>query len=90
MIYNEYEVLRLLDKAISDVQSEINKHKSGIIANGTTAQLECIYKEIKRMKTVLNPEVFSPSYPRIIVDSWDFKSTLGNDLLILFEKYKEL
>jgi hypothetical protein len=35
------------------------------------------------MKTVLNPKEFSPSYPVIIVDSWDFKSALGNDLLNL-------
>ena len=59
-------------------------------ANGTFAQLEHIRQEVEKLKTVLNPKEFSPSYPVIIVDSWDFKSALGNDLLNLHEKYKKL
>ncbi len=84
------QVLILMDKAIEDIQSEINKHKCGIMANGTIAQLEHICKEVEKMKSTLNSKIFLPSYPVIIVDSWDFKSTLGNDLLNLLEKYKEL
>lgn len=101
MVYNQFEpssrtivlkqqVLMLIDKVISDIHNEMNKHKCGMVANGTIAQLEHICKEIEKMKITLNSKIFLPSYPVIIVDSWDFKSTLGNDLLYLAEKYKKL
>jgi hypothetical protein len=84
------QVLMLIDKAILGINNEINKHKCGMVANGTIAQLENIRQEVEKMKTTLNSKIFLPFYPVIIVDSWDFKSILGNDLLTLAEKYKKL
>jgi hypothetical protein len=40
---------------------ELPKHKHGVDANGTFAQLEHIRQEVEKMKTVLNPKEFSPS-----------------------------
>lgn len=84
------QVLTFIDRIILDIENEITKHRKGIAADGTIGQLERIHQEIEKMKLILDPKMFYPSYPLFIVDSWDFKSVLGNDLLYLAEKYKEL
>ena len=48
-------------------------------------QLSDILKELENM---MNNKGLTLSYPRIIVDSWDFKDDLGLALLDLAEVYK--
>lgn len=48
-------------------------------------QLNVILKELEKM---LNNKCLPLSYPRIIVDSWDFQDKLGMELLDLAELYK--
>ncbi len=45
------------------------------------------YDEIE---TMLKTPNFVPSYPRIIVDMWDFNSKLGERLLNLYDMYKKV
>jgi len=94
MVYNES---RRLNKTVKfkieaenvkiKLASEINAHKSGKGSDGTINQLENIYKEIELMVESLN---YIPSYPRVIVDTWDYSSELGKQLLDLYEIYKTL
>lgn len=93
----EYNESRRLNKTLklnkeaenvkNKLESEINAHKSGKGRDGTINQLENIYKEIELMVESLN---YIPSYPRVIVDTWDYSSELGKQLLDLYEIYKKL
>lgn len=82
--------LILMKEIISDIDEEINAHKKGIGTNGTISQLENIRSEIEKMMSIMNAEVFAPYYPKVIVDSWDFKSKLGEKLLGLAQEYQKL
>ncbi|MEK4083775.1 hypothetical protein [Psychrobacillus sp. FSL K6-1415] len=94
MVYNES---RRLNKTLKfkkeaenvkiKLESEINAHKLGRGSDGTINQLENIYKEIELMIESLN---YIPSYPRVIVDTWDYSSELGKQLLDIYEIYKTL
>ena len=42
------------------------------------------------LKKMLNNKCLQLSYPRIIIDSWDFKDELGIKLLDLAELYKRM
>lgn len=94
MVYNES---RRLNKTVRfkkeaenvkiKLESEIIAHKSGKGRDGTINQLENIYKEIELMVESLN---YIPSYPRVIVDTWDYSSELGKQLLDLYDIYKTL
>lgn len=53
-------------------------------------QINLIRNELAKMEEALDPKVFLPVYPRLIVDSWDFSSPLGLDLLYLAQLYRNL
>ncbi|MBQ6820172.1 MAG: hypothetical protein IJO26_02615 [Clostridium sp.] len=90
-IMNKQEqVIKLIEKAISEVQDEIQLHKKGIVSNGNELQLQRIKDELIIMKDKLNPQKYIPGYSRIIVDSWDLDSKLGLRLLEVVNKYKKL
>ncbi|MFD1337147.1 hypothetical protein ACFQ4N_16515 [Oceanobacillus iheyensis] len=90
MVYNEYSSLEFMEKAEKakeKIQHEINIHKLENSKDSIIDQLENINKDIELMIISKN---HSPSYPRMIVDYWDFQSQLGKELLELYELYKEL
>lgn len=75
------EILERVDKSIENYYCE-RKPVSDI------RQLEKIRQELLIMKTKSSQE-FNPSFPRMIVDSWDFSNTLGAELLELNELYNK-
>lgn len=94
MVYNESRRLNKTVKFKNEaenvkikLESEINAHKLGKGRDGTINQLENICKEIELMVESLN---YIPSYPRAIVDTWDYSSELGKQLLELYSIYKSL
>ena len=66
------------------VRSEIENIKRGI-SKKNLVQIKVILEELE---ITLNNKCLSLSYPRIIVDSWDFQDKLGMELLDLAELYK--
>lgn len=66
------------------VRIEIEKVKMGI-SNKSIVQLESILKELEK---TLKRNNLPLSYPRYIVDSWDFQDKLGIELLNLAELYE--
>ena len=77
------EVKRMLKNRIRDFEED---HGS----SHRVKQLLKITKEIIQMENALSPGDYVPGYPRMIVDSWDFSSELGEELLGLYQDYKEL
>ena len=53
-------------------------------------QLRLVQKELSQMELALDPKVFLPVYPRMIVDGWDFSDPLGEALTDVWELYKGL
>ena len=66
------------------VRSEMENIKKGI-SKKNLVQLNVILEELEK---TLNNKCLPLSYPRIIVDSWDFQDILGMELLDLAELYK--
>lgn len=94
MVYNEPKQLnktvnfiKEAEKVKTKLEYEIKAHKLGQGKDGTISQLKNFYKDIELM---MECKTYTPSYPRVIADSWDFNSELGKQLLNLYEKYKKL
>ncbi len=71
-----------------DVQQHVRSEMENInrgISKKNLVQLNVILEELEK---TLNNKCLSLSYPRIIVDSWDFQDKLGMELLDLAELYK--
>lgn len=66
------------------VKSEMENIKKGH-SKKNLVQLTVILEELEK---TLNYKCLPISYPRIIVDSWDFQDKLGKELLDLAELYK--
>lgn len=84
------KVVKLIEKAIIEVEEEIQEHKKGLGRDGNVSQLQKIEEELKVMQNILNPQKYLPGYARAIVDSWDLDSELGGKLLEVANKYKQL
>ena len=52
-------------------------------------QLMHILKDLDQMNTIRDPNMFLPSYPRWIIDSWDYNDKLGDKLLSLLTVYEK-
>ena len=68
------------------VKEEIEKVKEGQ-SERNMVQLQTILTELQKSNTQKNIIL---SYPRIIVDSWDYSDQLGMELLGLAELYKKI
>lgn len=71
-----------------DIQQEIKREMENAKNGKSTkdyTQLRNILEELEKM---MNDKCLPLSYPRIIVDSWDFTDELGLGLLELAEIYK--
>lgn len=66
------------------VRSEIKNIKKGI-SEKNLVQLNGILEELEKM---MDNKCLPLSYPRIIVDSWEYHDKLGMELLDLAELYK--
>lgn len=66
------------------VMIEIENIKKGL-SEKNLDELEVILNELKKTR---NNKSLPLSYPRIVVDSWDFQDKLGIELLNLAELYK--
>ncbi|BBI33848.1 hypothetical protein [Cohnella abietis] len=86
-------VIGLIDTVLADVTQEIETRNSGTIGRDeipSVLQLESISNELIKMKSVLSPNNYLPTYTRQIVDSWDIRSVLGDKLLGVAQEYKKL
>ena len=68
------------------IEVEIVKVKEGQ-SKRNMVQLQTILTELQKSNTQKNIIL---SYPRIIVDSWDYSDQLGMELLGLAELYKKI
>ena len=66
------------------IKSEMENIKKGF-SKKNLVQLSVILEELEKM---LNNKCLPLSYPRIIIDSWDFQDKLGMELLDLAELYE--
>lgn len=80
------KVEKLIDKAIQEIEDALKKTSS----SHAPMQLEKIKGEIKNMKSAMSPNNYQPSFPRMIVDSWDHNDQLGILLLGMSQEYKKL
>jgi hypothetical protein len=71
------------------LQKEIDEARKGV-SKKSIQQLSTIMGDIQQMSEVRNDKTFLPSYPRFIIDSWDFTDPLGMELINLLEIYKKL
>jgi hypothetical protein len=87
------KLIGLIDNVLEDVSLEIEARKAGTISGEeipSLLQLESISNELIKMKSVLSPKNYYPTYTRQIVDSWDIRSILGDKLLGVAQEYKKL
>lgn len=87
------KVIGLIDKVLIDLSQEIEARKKGLIGSNeipSVLQLESISNELIKMKRVLSPIKYYPTYTRQIVDSWDIHSKIGDKLLAVAQEYKKL
>lgn len=71
-----------------DIQQQIRLEMENIkkgISKKDFEQLNAILEELEK---TLNNKCLPLSYPRMIIDSWDFQDKLGSDLLDLAALYK--
>jgi len=76
------------NKANVEMQQQIKKEIDNVnkgLSNKSISQLNMILDELKES---LNHKGEVLSYPRMIIDSWDFQDKLGLELLDLAELYK--
>ncbi len=90
LINRQQRLIKLIDDALVDIKKEVDAHKKGVGINGTIGQLEQICIELEKMKLVMKVNTFIPNYPRTIVDSWDFNSKLGLQLLEIADEYNKV
>ncbi len=76
------ELIQIVENELDLVNKGLNKRSS--------QQLKTIIIDLKKMNIIKDLNQFMPSYPRFIVDSWDFDDLLGIELLKFYELYKKI
>ena len=79
----------LINKALVNVEKEIDMHKKGLKADATISELKIIKNELTLMKKYMSPSKYVPIYNFMIRDSWNKYNHLGEDLLKVANEYKE-
>ncbi|GAU76355.1 hypothetical protein [Fusibacter sp. 3D3] len=74
---------------IQTVESEMDLVRKGL-KDKSNQQLKTIIFDLNKMNNIRDSNQFVPSYPRFIVDSWDFSDSLGIELLKFYELYKKI
>ncbi|MEI4768632.1 hypothetical protein WAX74_03030 [Psychrobacillus sp. FJAT-51614] len=85
------KVIGLIDIVLEELSLEIEARKT-ISGNEipSVLQLESISNELIKMKNVLSPKNYYPTYTRQIVDSWEINSKFGDKLLSVEQEYTKL
>ncbi|MFZ2539576.1 MAG: hypothetical protein WAX04_11830 [Oscillospiraceae bacterium] len=81
------------DKKLNEVMTALQQETTSVeqgISKKSIYQLNAINNDLEQMNKIHNSKVFSPSFPRYIIDSWDYSDTLGMELMSLLEIYKKL
>ncbi len=86
----ERKIIEKIDNATKIIITEIElqNDNEGTISN--LFQLEKILNELNQMKLSLAKTLFLPTFSRMIIDSWDYSTPLGNILLEIYEEYMNL
>lgn len=71
------------------IESEIELVNKGL-KKRSIHQLETIINDVKIMIKIKDSNLFLPSYPRFIIDSWDYSDLLGIELLKFNELYRKI
>ena len=71
------------------VENEIKMVDKGV-SKRSSQQLKTIVHDMDKMNEFRDAKLYAPSFPRFIVDSWDYNDSLGIELLKLFEMYKRM
>lgn len=82
-------ISRMIDSAIEEINIEVESHKNGRGTDGTIPILLQIQEELCKMKNVLSPQKFIPTYNYIIRDSWNEFLNMGEKLLKIAQDYNE-
>ena len=75
------------------VQARVNQELALTEAGASSRdaqQLRLVQSELSRMELALDPKAFLPVYPRMIADGWDFSDPLGEELMDIWELYRQL
>lgn len=79
------EKIEIITELVRQAIYDVEKGSS----NKIIQQLETIIKELEQMKNIKNANLYIPSFPRFIIDSWDYNDSLGIELMNLFEIYRK-
>ena len=89
----QVKVIGLIDEVLERLSQEIEDRKKVLISSNeipSILQFESIYNELIKMKIVLSPIKYYPTYTRQIVDSWGIHSEIGEKLLTVAQEYKKM
>lgn len=78
---------------IEDVKSLLQKkllNKENLPNYMQEKTINLILEELDYMVKIRNINLFYPTYPIMIVDSWDYSDVIGTKLLELLDIYKKL
>ena len=90
VILKKNKFIEKVDKILLLMDEKLSVDRNETEYTGNYLQLEKIKKEVECMRRVLSYKEFNPTYPRTIVDSWDYTDALGIELLEIFDEYTNL
>jgi hypothetical protein len=84
------QVDQMCADAVREIDDHIRRHQGHQPADLSIPMLEKIRKEVLAMRKALDPAVFSPEYPRPMLDSWEDRYGLVSKLSRLAYEYSRL
>lgn len=79
------EIDVLMNDALDKTRAAIELHKGGANAALSLPMLEKIYAELEKMRSVSDPKLFKPNYPRFLLD---WPDNTGLKILLMNVAYK--
>lgn len=86
----ETNLVEQIDEIFPLIEDAIENARNGKLVDGNENQLLKIKQELIEMSNCLSPKDYMPGFGHAIADSWDSDSKLGNLLLDIICKYKNL
>lgn len=83
------EIDALMNDALDKTRAAIELHRSGANAALSLPLLEKILAELEKMRSVSDPKLFRPNYPRFLLD-WPDDTGLKTLLMDIAYKYGKL
>jgi len=85
------KAIKLIEDCIALVHSKQSDPKWMVSVDLDSKKiLDTLLNDLNKMKVVLNPKVYMPIYPRLIVEYWDEFSDMANMLLKASQEYEKL